>query len=599
MVVWLAVVRVGIAKRQPGDGAAEVGLGIGKPATAQQAPADRRVAAAVARVASQGFLVVGLGGEGGVAILFEVEAVEEQLLVRGDLRRRFRSGRGLRNGRTIPGSRGVRHERLAVGQHAQGQLRLDSAGRERDRHGERRLGRQGDEHLVQRGAEPHQPHVDLARRRDVDAHPCLGTAHLEPDGGVLARVAGGADLLVRHEDLREGLLLAGHDPGEIGLVVGVGAAHQLDVGAVGVGELAVPGPAELAVAPGPLLLAGHDVVVGHVQEPGAGAVVVAAEEVVVGMVGHVRRGYGDGVVPRDVGARRIVDLVVRPRGDREVGHGPLAVVHHGVDVGREDRLVLVVHVHRRIGPPEKRLRLVGAVQQVYFDLEVGPARVQLEPVAALGAEHPLDLGAPHRAVVIVRLDSPVDRLKRAGAVVLRPVELDPARDPGAAQTHERGLDHAVVVNEVVAVGLVEGHLDPPAELGQDHDLEVVVLEEDGRVGPVDPLANDPVDDRVRVDDAAAPLVDALLEEHRVAVGRTDGVGRDHDRFGPRTDLRHVGGTAHAPPFPISSGTKPQQGPAGTGPRAHDVTDCAGAAPRSQWGSPARRGLRERTAAGPQ
>ena len=72
-------------------------------------------------------------------------------------------------------------------------------------------------------------------------------------------------------------------------------------------------------------------------------------------------GTGILLVARDIRAGRVVDLVVRPGRDREVGDVPLAVVHDGVDVGWEDRLVLVVDMHRRVGPPEERLRLGGAV----------------------------------------------------------------------------------------------------------------------------------------------------------------------------------------------------------------------------------------------
>ena len=101
------------------------------------------------------------------------------------------------------------------------------------------------------------------RRGDADAdpHPVLGQfhAHRRIEIGVLRR----ADLLDRIPVLTPGLRLAGLQEGEIGLIVGIDSRHQLDVWAVAVGEIAVPGVAELVVAPGPLLLAGGDVMVGH------------------------------------------------------------------------------------------------------------------------------------------------------------------------------------------------------------------------------------------------------------------------------------------------------------------------------------------------
>ena len=44
----------------------------------------------------------------------------------------------------------------------------------------------------------------------------------------------------------------------------------------------------------------------------------------------------------------------------------------------------------------------------------------------------------------------VDGQERRRAVVLRPVELDAARDPRAREPDERRLDHVVAVEEVVA-----------------------------------------------------------------------------------------------------------------------------------------------------
>ena len=98
-----------------------------------------------------------------------------------------------------------------------------------------------------------------------------GRRPLEAERGVAGRLVRGADLGDRVPVLAEGLGLAGREEGEVGLVVGVDAGHQLDVGAVVVGEVAVPGVAEGVVAPGPLLLAGRDVLVGPVDEAGAGA----------------------------------------------------------------------------------------------------------------------------------------------------------------------------------------------------------------------------------------------------------------------------------------------------------------------------------------
>ena len=110
------------------------------------------------------------------------------------------------------------------------------------------------------------------------------------------------------------------------------------------------------------------------------------------------------------------------------------MVHDGVDVGWEDRPVLVVDMHRRVGPPEERLRLGGPVRQANPDFEKGAIGVEREAMPAAGAEHPLQLGAPDRGgSVVVRLDCPVERLEGARPVMLWPVELDSAADPWTGQ----------------------------------------------------------------------------------------------------------------------------------------------------------------------
>ena len=79
-----------------------------------------------------------------------------------------------------------------------------------------------------------------------------------------------AYLTVGHEVLHKLFLLIGHQPREVGLVLGIYTGHQFDIGAESlavdmpllgfffgrlIGQVTVPGTAEVAVAPGPLLLA--------------------------------------------------------------------------------------------------------------------------------------------------------------------------------------------------------------------------------------------------------------------------------------------------------------------------------------------------------
>ena len=103
------------------------------------------------------------------------------------------------------------------------------------------------------------------------------------------------------------------------------------------------------------------------------------------------------------------------------------MVHHGVDIGWEERLVVVVDVHGRVGPPQKGLGQGGAVVQADVDFEAGAVGGKAKAGERAGAKHPFDLVEPDGfAAVGVGFDAVLDGQEGAGAVVLGPVELDAA-----------------------------------------------------------------------------------------------------------------------------------------------------------------------------
>ena len=111
-------------------------------------------------------------------------------------------------------------------------------------------------------------------------------------------------------------------------------------------------------------------------------------------------------------------------------------------------------------------------------------------------------------------------------MVVEDVPLHPTRDPRPQHPDEGRLDHALPIEEVVAVGLVLGGEDAAADLGQDGDLQVLVLQPQRPVGPILPLVEEPVEERVGVDGPPRPLVLASRVEHRVRLRGPDRVGRD-------------------------------------------------------------------------
>ena len=191
-----------------------------------------------------------------------------------------------------------------------------------------------------------------------------GLAVLQADGEARIGVLHGAEILVRPPVLREGLCFVGEKIREVGLVVGIDARHEFDVGAAVVGKFAVPCVAERMVSPRPLFLAGGDVAVGNVDETTMRGVVVAAEKVIVGGAYHVRCRHGDVLVPCKTvraGTFRVIDAVVDSVGARERGRGTDCVIGDIGDVGGEEAFVLVVDTRGDVRPPVERLRERGTV----------------------------------------------------------------------------------------------------------------------------------------------------------------------------------------------------------------------------------------------
>ena len=116
-------------------------------------------------------------------------------------------------------------------------------------------------------------------------------------------------------------------------------------------------------------------------------------------------------------------------------------------------------------------------------------------------------------------DLVIDWQKRRGAMMLRPVEFDAAGNPRPGQADKRRFDDVLVVDEVVAVGLVLDRVDATADFRQHEHAEKIILNPDGLPFAIHRFLRDAVRERQRIDLAAAALIDALFEKHRILVRR--------------------------------------------------------------------------------
>ncbi|MNC24615.1 hypothetical protein D3C75_726720 [compost metagenome] len=141
--------------------------------------------------------------------------------------------------------------------------------------------------------------------------------NLQVDSGFGGGVLHHADLFIRHEILLERFLLVRLQPGEVRLIIRVHPGHQLNVRAIFICQIPVPGLAELPVAPGPLLLAGRDMMVRYMQQACLNAMVIAADKIVIRFVSHIGRRHRDILVAGNIDACGIIHLVIRSCSNRK------------------------------------------------------------------------------------------------------------------------------------------------------------------------------------------------------------------------------------------------------------------------------------------
>ena len=63
------------------------------------------------------------------------------------------------------------------------------------------------------------------------------------------------------------------------------------------------------------------------------------------------------------------------------------MIEYGIDIWREHTLVIIVHSHGRVRPPEESLRHVGAVVELTLDFQVSLAWAQGKACHTLLVEH--------------------------------------------------------------------------------------------------------------------------------------------------------------------------------------------------------------------
>ena len=531
-----------IAAEQPLERPVAEGHAVLEQAVPERQPRHGRVAANVTRVPAQRLAVIVARIVIVLLVLLQMQPVDEQLLdvvvFRGALH-----GRARRDGLLLSALiRRVGHQPLArLALQFGGQL-LEIVPVKRHKAAPALIRREIGFFRKEHGFAVSQlDHGVFERAGDVEAQIGAFPALFEIDARVDRGVFDQTDVAHGIPHLLELARLIGHEPGKVGLIVGIRAGHQLDIRPVAVGEVRAPHRAEIAVSPRPELLARSDVMIGHGHDALFPPLVVAGKEIHIGLPlrHHEGRGHAHGIIARKIGARAVVERtggLVDAFGDRPADHGAAVVIVRPFHVGREHRAVIVVDRHGQIGPPHEQLRLTGAVVQAHLRPDVAAPRLQRHAHHALLPVERLDLAHPDGlAAVVVFLRRGLDGQEGRRAVVLRPVELDATRNPRAGQSDQRGLDHMVVIDEVIIPDLVIAGENLAADLRQDLRFDIFVLERIDLVGHIPFLVRNAVGIGQRIEPPRRALIGLFFKEHRQLDRGLGNIGRNDL---PRPRQRH-------------------------------------------------------------
>ena len=130
---------------------------------------------------------------------------------------------------------------------------------------------------------------------------------------------------------------------------------------------------------------------------------------------------------------------------------------------------MLVNVGGHVSPPEEGLRLESSVIKADLELDIGLARMQADAMHALHAGHGIVVAAPDcDGTIWIALDGGFHRHESRGAMMLGPVELDASGNPRSGEADQSRFDDVLAIEKVVAVALVDTHMDAAADRRQDH-----------------------------------------------------------------------------------------------------------------------------------
>ena len=287
-------------------------------------------------------------------------------------------------------------------------------------------------------------------------------------------------------------------------------------------------------APGPELSTLVDVVITGKHRSGILAVVIPGDIVLLLVEDEHRVAARMGCPPLGIDPVPVLlSAIVRLGCNRPVRHGVLAVELNELRALGEDYLVGGIHARADIGPVEHRVVVLRGIHQPSAYFNVGNPRMQGDSYRPLHTLAVFRLAEPDglRAVRIIH-DAPVARHVAGLAMVVEHVPLHASADPGSRHSHIRRLDAVLMVEDVIAVGLVNGIEEPSADGRENAELDIFVLEIEGLIGHHLPVAGHIVIESIRIYAPPGSLVGPVPVEDRGLLCRVQQICRKIKRTFP-------------------------------------------------------------------
>ncbi|MNV30342.1 hypothetical protein D3C71_1216060 [compost metagenome] len=219
--------------------------------------------------------------------------------------------------------------------------------------------------------------------------------------------------------------------------------------------------------------------------------------------------------------------------NREGGDIAFTVIKDCRHIWRENALVVVPALHRRVGPPQEVARRGVGVKYFAGNFDQRTIRIKRKTGHYLKATHRFGFAHPDGLCAVVgRLNAHIHGHKRGRTMVLRPVKFYTAGDPRPEQADQRGFDHLVVVDKIALFDFVIGAVNSSAQFRQQHNADKVVFHPHRLVLAHFAFARQGVGDAIGIDRAGRALIDAFFEKHRIGIFAACRPGGERESFLP-------------------------------------------------------------------